>query len=248
MTSIDLNNLAQKLNTAIGQMRKALPGVSDDQIFVIARALNGGAKIPAMTGVNFHPDMDKEKLGAAVLSVLQKAGTASRGEVVRALVRQGVVEGTSVDYSRIGSFMASNPYTERVHRGLYRFRKTPKAKLAPKPRVRKAKSAPKPAPVKKLTPAPVKKLTPVKKVAAVKAAPAKIHRPDLKPGKTQKHGTEFVLKQITSLKQPFLAKDLKPLLKCNTGDLVRYLKELHVAGKIKGHVAATNGTKLWHLI
>jgi len=245
MTSIDLNNLAQKLNTAIGQMRKALPGVSDDQIFVIARALNGGAKIPVMTGINFHPDIDKEKLGAAVLSVLQKTGTASRGEVVRALIRQGVVEGTSVDYSRIGSFMASNPYVERVHRGLYRFRKTPKAKLAPKPRVRKVKTTPKPAPVKKLTPAPVKKLTPVKKA---KAASTKISRPDLKPGKTQKHGTEFVLKQITSLKQPFLAKDLKPLLKCNTGDLVRYLKELHVAGKIKGHIAATNGIKLWHLI
>jgi hypothetical protein len=244
MTSINLNSLAQKLNLAIGQMRKALPGVSDDQILVIARALNGfGVKVPVP--VDFRPpNVDKEKLGAAVLSFLRSTGTASRGEVVRALTRQGVIEGTSVDYGRIGDFMTSNIYVERVHRGLYRYRKTPvqKVELAPKPprkRVRKAKMTPKAAPVKKPTPLPVK---------AVKPALTKTQRPDLKPTEVQKHGVEFVLKQIKSLKQPFLAKELKPLLKCNTGDLVRYLKELHVAGKIKGHVAATNGTKVWHLV
>lgn len=232
MATINLKDLAGKLNAAMGNMRAALPGVPDDQMFVIAKALNGSP--PAGPGFPSIA-LDKELLGAAVIRILKKVGTASRGEIMRTLIREGTIEDTNVEYKRIGDFLTTNIYIERVHRGLYRLLKKPVAKPASVKRIRKTVKA---KPVVK--PAPVKKAAPTKK---------KITRPDLTVT-AGIHSTtlESTLKAAKALPQPFTGAQLKAALKCNTAELIYHLKRLHVAGKISGKAMASNGTKEWTVV
>lgn len=119
----NLTTIAQGLVAHLHQMRAALPNVSDDNLITIAEAL-GGTTVPQAPSKDAPPT-----LAAAIAKILEVSGQATRGEILRAIERDGLgylAKGEDL-YGTIGRALTA-PQFDRVHRGLYRL-----AASAPQP-------------------------------------------------------------------------------------------------------------------
>lgn len=124
--STNITKAAKTFHEALVEMRQYLPGVPDDSLITIATALAESDQKSKVT-----VSVDKVQTLSAALAEILNEGQASRGELCRAIKRQGygyLSNGRDL-YGAIGRTLSSDPQFEQVHRGLWRM-KTPEA---PKP-------------------------------------------------------------------------------------------------------------------
>jgi len=119
--SQNLTDIAIGLADNLHKMRDLLPGVADDKLIFIAEAVNdtGGIRKEA-------PTEAPPTLAAALTRILKASGQASRGELSRAIERDGLsylAQGKDL-YGTIGRVLTQGNQFEPIHRGLWTLRTT----------------------------------------------------------------------------------------------------------------------------